>query len=445
MSELWINKYKPTKISQLIGKDKEILDISKWLNNIKDSKVQTLIISGHHGVGKSILIDILLKKFNYVPIIINQNDIKEYRNNGSLKDIFNCSNFENINNFTFKKRQALVFDGAESITLSSEKKYIMEIYKENNKSKVLPLIFITNLHHNKIINDIKKQALYVEIKFPSNNEIISMLSHVCKKENINIKKSAVDLLIKYSEKDLRKLLYLFQELSNNFNNKVIDCKELTKFLNSSKKKNQDISLFDATKMIISNHLEYDIIKKLYEIEKVLLPLMIHENYPLKILKDSDNNLKTNLYNMIKISDSISRGDNIETSIYTDQNWFLQNIHGFFTCINPNFWINKNSSTDIKTINFSKDLNKTSLKNINRKNINNIKRLVGKKSIEEILMMVKLANKLFNSGKINIFVDILKTYKNNITIKDVELFIKIDKTYDFNLFTTKQKKVIEKLL
>ena len=61
------------------------------------------------------------------------------------------------------------------------------------------------------------------------------------------------------------------------------------------------------------------------------------------------------------------------------------------------------------------------------------------------MMVKLANKLFNSGKINIFVDILKTYKNNITIKDVELFIKIDKTYDFNLFTTKQKKVIEKLL
>ena len=46
--------------------------------------------------------------------------------------------------------------------------------------------------------------------------------------------------------------------------------------------------------------------------------------------------------MIKISDSISRGDNIETSIYTDQNWFLQNIHGFFTCINTNFWINNNS-------------------------------------------------------------------------------------------------------
>ena len=46
----------------------------------------------------------------------------------------------------------------------------MEIYKENNKTKVFPLIFITNLHHNKIINDIKKQALYVEINFPDTKD-----------------------------------------------------------------------------------------------------------------------------------------------------------------------------------------------------------------------------------------------------------------------------------
>ena len=445
MSELWINKYKPNELNKLIGKNNAILEISNWINNLKNSKIQTLIVSGHHGVGKSILVKLLLEKFNYDSLVINQNDIKSYRNKDSLRGIFDSYNSEKINKLNFKKRIALIFDGAESITLSSEKKYIMEIFKKNNKSKSFPLIFITNLHHNKIINDIKKQSLYVEVKFPSNNEIMSILSYISKKEKIKIKKSAIEILINYSEKDMRKLLYLFQDVHNNFSNEIIDSKKLMKFLESSKKKNKDISLFDATKLIIDDDLNYNDITRLYELEKVLLPLMIHENYPKKILKDGKNDLKTNLYNMIKISDSISRGDNIETSIYTDQNWFLQNIHGFFTCINTNFWINNNTNEKISSVNFSKDLNKTSLKNINKKNINNIKRIIGKKSIQEILMIVKLTNNLFEDDKLKIIVNILKNYKKNLTVKEIELFIKIDKTLDFSLFTTKEKKGVMKLL
>lgn len=445
MSELWINKFQPTKIEQLIGKSSAILKISSWLNNIKNNKIQTLILSGHHGVGKSILIKLILEKFNYKPIIINQNDIKEYRNNDSLKDIFKMNNFDNINNFIFKQRKALVFDGAESITLASEKRYIMEIFKENNKLKVIPLIFITNLHHNKIINDIKKQALYIEVSFPETKELINMLGYICKKEKILMKKSAIELLIDYCEKDIRKLLSMLEEVNNNFKDKVISSKLLNDFLNSSKRKNRDISLFDATKMIINDDLSYVEINKLYEIEKVLLPLMIYENYPSKLLKNKDLDLEENLYNMIKISDSISRGDNIETSIYTDQNWFLQNIHGFFTCVNTNFWISNNVDEKITTVNFSKDLNKTSLKNINKKNINNIKSIIGKKSIQEILMIVKLTNNLYHDNKLKIIVDILKQYKKNLTVKEVELFIKIDKTLDFSLFTTKEKKEVMKLL
>ena len=60
-------------------------------------------------------------------------------------------------------------------------------------------------------------------------------------------------------------------------------------------------MFDANKLIINNDLSYLDINQLYELKKVLLPLMIHENYPKKIWRNSKNNLKTNLYNMIKIS------------------------------------------------------------------------------------------------------------------------------------------------
>ena len=154
-----------------------------------------------------------------------------------------------------------------------------------------------------------------------------------------------------------------------------------------------------------------------------------------------------LFQLVKISDSISRGDNIETSIYTDQNWYLQNIHGFYSCLNTSYWINKtnNKKLDIKDIKFSSDLNKTSLKNINRKNINNLLNFIQKKSIEEILIANRIANNLINSKDENIFIKIIRSYKKDLISKDIELFLKIDKTTKFLELTPKEKKELSNRL
>jgi hypothetical protein len=165
--------------------------------------------------------------------------------------------------------------------------------------------------------------------------------------------------------------------------------------------------------------------------------MIHENYLKKIKKVDD--VEKTLYKMVKISDSLSRADNIETSIYTDQSWYLQNIHGFYSCMNTNYWVNESSNINISNLEFSKDLNKTSLKNINKKNINNLHKIIGKKSIEDLLIINRLNNSLFNDKKYKEIIDTLKQYKKNIDIKDIELTFKIDKSYPFKLLTTKEKK------
>jgi hypothetical protein len=152
--------------------------------------------------------------------------------------------------------------------------------------------------------------------------------------------------------------------------------------------------------------------------------------------------------LVKISDSISRGDNIETSIYTDQNWYLQNIHGFYTCINTSYWINKsnnNYNIDTKSIKFTADLNKTSLKNINRKNIINLYKIIQNKSIFEILILNKISNFLINNNKEQELINILNNYSNNITIKEIELCLKIDKTNEFKILGSKDKKKITKFI
>jgi hypothetical protein len=93
--------------------------------------------------------------------------------------------------------------------------------------------------------------------------------------------------------------------------------------------------------------------------------------------------------------------------------------------------------------FSSDLNKTSLKNINRKNINNLLKIVPNKSIEEIIFINQLANNFIKNNNEEKLINILQNYKKDLTVKELELFLKIDKTQEFYTLSSKEKKKISK--
>jgi hypothetical protein len=321
----------------------------------------------------------------------------------------------------------------------------MDIYKENNKLKSFPLIFISNNQHSKLLNDLKKGCHEIIFTNPSNIELKYLINKISVNENITFESDIlIDKLIKFAQNDIRRLINLLQELS--YHNYKITEININEFIEKSREKNIDVGLFDSTEKILNNYLDYETIIKLYESEKVLLPLMIHENYLKKILNKSKDTWQNIIYNIVKVSDSISRGDNIETSIYTDQNWYLQNIHGFYTCLNTSYWINKNNThTRIKNdeIKFSSDLNKTSLKNINRKNIVNLSKIINNKSNQEILMLNKICNHLIDQNNEIELIKILNGYGKEISIKELELCLKIDKTTEFNVLASKDKKRITK--
>jgi DNA polymerase/3'-5' exonuclease PolX len=159
--------------------------------------------------------------------------------------------------------------------------------------------------------------------------------------------------------------------------------------------------------------------------------MIHENYKNKIFHKKNNySIKDNedIINILcEIANKISLSDNIETSIYSDQNWFLHPIHGFFSCIYISYLLNKHNINPLQLSNvkFCMDLNKTSLKNINKKNINIIHNLLNTKDISDILMLNKLCSLVVKNSPNNIY-KLCKYY--NIDYKDLILILKINKTY-----------------
>ena len=445
---LWINKWKPHNLAEIVGNKQSIAKMEEWLVKFNQHNNNAIILSGGRGIGKSLTIELLFKKYNYMVRTIHPDDLKSFRNDSDFDDYYN---FENsiISKFKIKSmsnmKLAVVFDEIESKTLSSEKKYVLNIFKTNMKEKKFPLIFISNTNHSKLLTDLKKYCPEVKYMCPSSYELNRFIQKISKGENIEIKdNTSINKLIEFAQHDVRRLINILQEYYYNY--KTLNTNDVLIFIEKSIMKDTSIGLFEASSLLLNENNNFEQIFKLYEIDKVLIPLMIHENYYKKIITPKNKRtLDEQLQDVINISESLSIGDNIETSIYTDQNWYFQDIHGFYTCYNTSHIAN-NSTRKItqSEVKFSADLNKTSLKNINKKNINNLEKIIGNKSIDEIILLCRLTNNMISTKKAQVILDILKSYKSDFDIKDLELCLKIDKTVDFITLTTKEKKEINNI-
>lgn len=402
----WLLKY---KCEDLEDYDNNQNQINKIIKLISDG-VQSFIIKGDSGVGKNNIINLISKKNNY--------KVKSYKIND--KKIITLNNFY-LNNIG-KKKTILIINKLDYITTINEKKSIQELNKlANSKSNNIILIFLVEKIITKIVKEINKNSELIELNKPSNKLLNNLIDKINKAENIKINKYLYDNIINLSQQDIRRLVLILKDLKISFNDEVIEKNNYNEFLKFTSYKEKNYNINDTTELIINNF-NYDFCEKYYNSEKVILPLMIYENFILKLQKkEKDNNI---LEIMKKISNLISLGDIIETNIYTDQNWYLQSIHGFITIISTSYFINNFDKNKYKLkINFSNDLNKTSLKNINKKNYTNIKYIINK-STEEILIINYLFNSYLRENKIDQIVNYMKYY--NINFKLLNVIFKINK-------------------
>ena len=433
MENIFTTKYIPKEPSDIIGNKDHIDFIQNWLSNFKNSNFSSIIISGHHGVGKTIAIKTILQYLNYDVKYLSSYNLKNIK---KINEIINMNSYfcDNNNNF------AIIIDDFDTITLTSKKNLIFQLFKDNQDKKYFPIIFLTNEQHSKLISNIKKSCPELKFQYPELDELIIYVKKICNNENIIIKNDKlIDNIIKYSQLDIRKLLLILEDLKLTYNDKEINENEWNYYILSSKKKNINIGLYESTRKIFDKYTNISKNIELYETEKVLLPLMIFENYAKNLLLRQIPTNKELYEIMYKVSDYISIGDNVETNIYTDQNWYLQKLHGFYTCVETSYYINKyprkNSNTYV--LNFSTDLNKTSLKNINKRNINNIQILLENKNLSDIMYLNKIINHDINDNKYSFIKKFIKSY--NLNNKHIELINKIDKSLEKIKFNNKIKK------
>jgi hypothetical protein len=372
------------------GRKKKLVNLTEKEYEFSKRK-GNLLVTGSHGCGKSTIVNLILKENNYEVIHLNEINGKTQIDSELIIKLANNNFIET----TTKK--VIIIDEYQSVITLNDKTAIFDIIKDNNYNRWIPIIIITNNQHNKKLNETKKYSNEVKFYPPYINELVKWVYNICKIERINIEYNIIPIFIEYCQTDLRKILIQLDELKINYNDIKITISIFNEFVEIMKKKDQNYDLYKATDKMLSEYHSIENCLELFESQKVLMPLMIHENYHEFIFEDK----------YYKILDILSRGDVLENYIHGEQNWDLLEIHGYISCVIPSFYINKyKNNKKNRKLEFAIDLNRTSVKKMNFKNINKTNTRISKnnknirnKSIEEFIYMIEIMDK--NITEINV--------------------------------------------
>ena len=229
-------KYKPKNISNIIGNKDNIDNITKWILSYDDvtkslikngllkkstkgrkkkmneaseidieysKRKGNLLIMGNHGCGKSITIDLICKNIGYDIITLNKYDTNLINTNFIIKITKPNLLYEDVD----QNKKIILIDELESLITRNEKKEILNIIKDNNYNRLVPIIIISNGHHRGQLTDIKKNVNMINIVEISYYDMKKWMDIVCKNENININNNLYENIIDHCQKDMRKILF----------------------------------------------------------------------------------------------------------------------------------------------------------------------------------------------------------------------------------------------
>lgn len=470
-SSIWTDLYRPKTISELVGNKKAIYEFTKWIqdyekakttidatpppepvksgkkkttnNGVKKTKRElpksSVILVGDHGTGKTITVTVVLKEMGYQINTLNFDQIREIikQNHGDKldKNVFiniidrlaGNSNIIDMIRGTSNKKVALFVDEIESISSTADKKIISKLIKLNEQKWYFPIIMVSNNKHNKLLTEIMKNAHVIKFWSLFYDDMKKIFLKIAKAESLQLaSEQVVKLIIDYAHGDIRQMIHILQGLTRVFPDTVIKSKMVTMWQDNFYEENIDDDLFEASGQLLRGYQGIENQLRCYETEKVLIPLMVHQNY-YKMIIDSKLDQTTQLEVAEKIAESLSSGDISENYIYGNQNWDLQRIHGFEMCVYTSFYLNHylgDSRYGVQKLDFPQDLNKTSIMRINRKNIDSANYCLVHKSVDDYLCMNHLITLLLMDDRLDSAVKLFDGY--SLKKENIEALMKIDK-------------------
>jgi replication factor C small subunit len=208
-SSMWVEKYRPTKISSIINQRDIVGSLKSLLKNI--SEMPHLLFSGSAGVGKTttalcLAREILGDSWREYTLELNASD--ERGINMVRERVKKFARFSGLDtSIPFK---LVILDEADEMT-SDAQTALRRIIEDT--SKHCRFIMIAN-NISKIIEPLQSRCAVFKFTRISEGDVVSHLEEICKKEKIKYNEEGLKALYSYSEGDMRHSINMLQATSS---------------------------------------------------------------------------------------------------------------------------------------------------------------------------------------------------------------------------------------
>jgi replication factor C large subunit len=258
---LWVEKYRPKKIEDIIGNEEAKATFIEWLRSKRKNK-KAVLLYGPPGVGKTALVNAASKEFGYSIIEMNASDTRSEK---AVNEIAKpATSYLALDTFTAESKGNLLFlDEVDGIAGNEDRGGVSAIIEIVEKARV-PVIMAANDPTIDKLRPLKKVCLLIrfhQIRLPL---IISLLQKICLLEHLKADFEALEHIAQNSKGDVRSaindlqsvgeenhVLTLQDTMSLTSRNKDISMDETLRGYFSSK------SVEEASSLLFRSSVDYD--------------------------------------------------------------------------------------------------------------------------------------------------------------------------------------------
>ena len=438
----FLDRHEPKAPCDIPLSHRDLTAIHQWFQNLSINNNQALFLSGPPGTGKTLAVKIFCKYYSYTVKEFNALDCR----NKKIVDtvILKMLDHRPIDSHFFRDRKYMVV--IDELECMADKNSLNDIIKLLNTKKrkesaniSLPLIFISNETTDKKINELKKHCLEIDFLRPTDELIWQQFQRICEIEKIvmvgeGTRPQIQQKVLGTINSDYRRLLG-FTEFLLDFLKEETDMSDDKSDCNGNEVKYLSLeTVCNAATIYGGKYIDYNIYQnaenlfmcndlresvRIYESDKSLLPMMVHENYSdLVSKKYSDKQRQLSV--CMKTINSIIQGDLIDKVMYNTQSWHYNKVHCLNSCYLPayNSWF-LDRKPEIK---FTTTLGKHSLQSSNKKKFLTILSNIGNGRTYSTNDLYYLGNivryhALNKNGDIEEIKKIMKTYNLSFDIID----------------------------
>ncbi len=234
MSDIWVEKYKPKRLSEVVGQAQAVQNIRTWAQGWTrgEPTKKALLIYGPSGTGKSVSAAALARDFGWDLVEMNASD---KRTMGEINRVAGSASTSGTLLGVVGGKRLIVLDEADNIHGNVDRggyKALKELVEKTQN----PLVLIAN-DQQSIPWDIRASCYMVGFYKLSKDSIAKVLQNILNAEGIAAEQEALDLIAEESKGDLRSAVQDLQTVG--FGRKRLTVEEAIPFRRDREKSIQD--------------------------------------------------------------------------------------------------------------------------------------------------------------------------------------------------------------